>query len=1640
MRINQYACISLTQDYQKKGDIPDCNDQWIILNKAQCIRHKLQEYEPIVGPGKLDSQNTVNQFTNQTPNSSSIFTILNDKLLIAYKQQILQYDCISDLFSTNKYQICMPQQQLTITQGNVISLHSNQNQLIVRTDNGIILYKYNNSNFTILKTYNYQNIKQLNIENNKLFLCLADKLVEINLINYKEDILKNDNKIAAGYLNGQDYYFICEDSNQVKNLNPQKRFELEISKNIVIKAIFVINKFICVCGYETKFEPMDEDDEEPATYSAHIIWFDMSCNQPIRECGHLEVDLISDTNNKGDFGIVQISDLHIVYGSNLRIATFWTLDKICQQAKRYENSDEKLELLQHSEIRGFAIYKSNPFIGFGMNQKSFRCIERNPNICVLDKKGGLQMYEFLNFKKIIDYQINQPQPNNSMLINNNQFINQFGFANSQKLQKTWEDIKFTLIESLKKEINVIANPPFNLQLVTQNQHSQMVFGSGKINYVFRLHQNTNPSANLALEYKHYQIIGHEREIIILTPIILEQILSDQQPKPQIQKITSNPNETINSLTLFMNNILIQTNTCLYLVNEKDGQWNIKSLITQNDIKRVQVLEQYILLKISKNGIQQVLYEYKQENFQYKASYNSDAGCLFQLDGQIQLLLIIDDQLFISKDFVKQQLVQIDIKIMQSKDYFIAQLHENHIYISFANINESEFNHYILQYDSERNQAKQEEHLKDILENLNINDHLTEITELDWNIRQIKTIKAKFIVIFPNGVQEGFIFQVCGNDLRTIDNEQSEPIQLSSYCHYVKGISILNYVLPSEEKLGQKPGLCLAKQQKDFQYQMQPSILIYEFDEKSTLTIHRLLLIKLDQQDDSTPLLLTYEEKQQSNQSNLKQQKTPEKQQDNTQKQVQQQLQPPKRIIQVTNQLQELCKQSVKQLNEEQDFDLIMKPYFPIFTSQKFLDQLYVCYNQLENQRKTMKQKTRINSSVQDFYQLRKSFELPKLEFRYDQLQTTLTQLSKVEEQFSWICNFVINTLQMNPIRRNKITFGEFEFPSIHHITPKKQTSNQKAKNGRKIVFSEFYDQESQAEQQTSYIERLCQSHKSKIKYLQLNIESNNDNTDINIAQFAMQKSSFGMPSSKYQKSYQNVDNDGQEDQNDYQFGYKQQLEINQNQKKEILNKKNEIKKQSEYDLLNKNNRFNNESDQTAERKSEISSQQQFSDTNNKVLTRTKGGIINQGIDQQSSLSLRDPLQSETNSIAESQILAPFKQKVESKEVKQTLFEQCLKTDNSQFVFGSSQILNPTQEKMPQKTTKIEEPQKQEGAIFNFSSVSQALSKQDDKFNSQVENTNNQIQSQNQKDSLNQGKSQGLFNLQTNKTEVPGTSQPPKADTTSIFALANSQTLNQGQNENPVEKQQKPIQQQPSLFNSNIGNGTSIFSGFGQNVQSSSAFLGINDGLKDAPKDTSQQDQNKKKEDEPLLNQVQGTSIINNNQDKSGSQEQKQIPQTTTQTQASSFSFNFGQTNVSNQQSISNQPLAPPQQIPPASLFPLGQQEIKYDTFKQNQPSSFLQTSNNQAFQGLQQTIGLPSQFNQSGPLNLNAASFGSSNSIFDQKNSAPPPQQKITFSNLQNQNAPNSIGGLFGQTTSGGFIQTGALNYGFDTNSEKPRK
>ena len=59
-----------------------------------------------------------------------------------------------------------------------------------------------------------------------------------------------------------------------------------------------------------------------------------------------------------------------------------------------------MAILQHSELRGLTLHLLNPFIGLGMNERSFRCINRNPNILIMNKKGEISTYEFLDFNQL----------------------------------------------------------------------------------------------------------------------------------------------------------------------------------------------------------------------------------------------------------------------------------------------------------------------------------------------------------------------------------------------------------------------------------------------------------------------------------------------------------------------------------------------------------------------------------------------------------------------------------------------------------------------------------------------------------------------------------------------------------------------------------------------------------------------------------------------------------------------------------------------------------------------------------------------------------------------------------------------------------------------------------------------------------------------------------------------------------------------------------------------------------------------------------------------------------------------------------------------------------------------------------------
>ncbi|CAD8050591.1 unnamed protein product [Paramecium primaurelia] len=1060
MKINKFACFHLHQNFNTNH----INRRFNQSNQEQTKVQMIMDYQFIDQINSID-QSIVNnnKYSAYFTNSSSQLAILNDQILVAQKDSILFYDCIIDQFSSENLSNYFPNQQLTLNYGNIISLHNIRNQIIVRTEKTILIFQTNQQNLILSKVFTYENILQLNFEINKLFLCLEDKLVLIDLISYQNQVILKDTQIQAGFYVENDYYYIKKNSNILNS--SIKEFNLNVNINsIQIKSIFIIKNLLCICGYQLQ----NQNILEKISYYAEIIWFDLASNNFNQQIDNLKIDLINETNNNGDFGMQIMGELFILYGTNLSTLIFWNLEYLNILNNNNNNKNKKVEILKTQGIRGLTLMNKDQYHIIKKSQESFSSTDEYPIIIIIDDYGYLNAYEFINQQEFSNDLSRQQEYEWDKSFNTNYY-------------QQFDDIQFTVVQNDPREIMNLANPPFNFQLITKVNDSQIVFGSGKIDHIFHLHQNWISSANLAINYKHFQVIGHEREILILNPLTIQQILLDLPHKCQTYQITSHPCELIYGLYQFQEQILIQTNSSLYLCNYLDNQWITKKILNQNSIKRISILDDYILLKIKTYTDQFVLYQYKNDILQQITTHSNDASCIFKLKNQISLLQILDNQLYILQDFENKEQISIDIDIVYSKEYYIKQIHENHLYLSFATLSQNQFEHYILYYDPLKKQAKQQKHLEDLLQNVKYNHLLTKITESDWNITIIQTHEAKFIIVIPNGIQDGFVLQVCGQDLRTIDDYEGNPIHLPSFSHIIKGVSVLNYVLPYEEYLGSRPGLYkVIRDNKEFNYQCQPSILIYEFDEKGSLTIHRFLIIKLKLQGQQMPILNVQFDSQQSdeNQNTLKISRT----------ESLVSLQPPPSPSQmchiipskaalITQQLLDLCQQSILQFNQTYEYSKLY-PYFPIFTSQYIFDDLYSKYYQIQNNKYINLIKLKDKSIIQQYYLLKNLVNIPKVQLNHFIIEDMLEQLKFLSFHFSKICTFVRMNLNSRNIQIEKYFNNQF-YNSQQHQNIKK------SKPPRKIVFN-VDDQKIESDRsQDEFIKKLCYQPKSKVKYLVL---------------------------------------------------------------------------------------------------------------------------------------------------------------------------------------------------------------------------------------------------------------------------------------------------------------------------------------------------------------------------------------------------------------------------------------------------------------------------------------------------------------------------------------------------------------------------
>ncbi|CAD8067651.1 unnamed protein product [Paramecium sonneborni] len=1049
MKINQFAKFFLDQNLKSNHK----RIEFKLSNSEEAISQIQFNYDDKnQSAQKLENIKIKCEYQNCSINSCSQLAIFNDQILVAKKDSILFFDRDFDYFSQENHFSNSPNKEYKLNFGDIISLYAIQKQLIVRTEKNILIFQTYQQNFILSKAFSYPNILQLNFEINQLFLCLDDQLVIIDLISYQHSVILRDKQIQAGFYTEKEYYYIIKNSNILKN--SQKEYQLDLSAQIKIKSFFIIKNLLCICGYHA----INKLNIEESSYCAEIFWFDLKKQNFIQKIQSLKIDLINDVNSQGDFGIQIIDELCITYGSNLSSIIFWNLEFLSLLNDNYDKI--RFEICKTQNIKGLSLVNRNQYQRIKKSQESFSSTDEYPIIIIIDNQGFLNAYEI----------INEQDFSSDLLHQSNYYSN-------------YEDIQFTVVQNDPREIINLANPPFNLQLITKVDDSQIVFGSGKIDHIFHLHQNWISSANLAINYKHFQIIGHEREILILKPLIIQQILLDLPHQCQSYQITTYPCELIYGLYQFQDQILIQTNSSLYLCNYFHDQWISKKILNKNSIKRVSILEDYILVKIKTYTDQFLLYQYKNDDLQQITTHSCDASCLFKLNNKITLLQILDNQLFILKDFENKECIQTDIEIVYSKEYYIKQLHENHLYVSFATLDQDSFEHYILFYEPNRKQAKQEKHLNDLLQNVRCNHLLTKITESDWNISTIITPEAKFIVIFPNGIQDGLILQVCNQDLRTIDDQEGHPIQLPSFSHIIKGVSVLNYVLPLEENLGSKPGFYkMKKDEKEFQYQCQPSILIYEFDEKGQLTIHRFLIIKLYDIRAQQPILNIQFDNQQSEQyqNTFKISRT----------ESLVSLQPPpspslkyqinlSQAALITQQLVDLCQQSLLQFHQKYEHNQFI-PVFPIFTSQYLLDDLFSQYYQIQNEKFTIRKQIKDQSILKQYYSLKHQFKIPKIQLKYSIIQDKFYQLLELKQHFLMICNFVKESLYFSKqqVKFNKNIINEFQYYDY-------KNTNKNKRQGRKILFNEEFQHIEILNSKDQFIQQLCSNPKSRVKYLVL---------------------------------------------------------------------------------------------------------------------------------------------------------------------------------------------------------------------------------------------------------------------------------------------------------------------------------------------------------------------------------------------------------------------------------------------------------------------------------------------------------------------------------------------------------------------------
>ncbi|KAM3130974.1 hypothetical protein pb186bvf_016892 [Paramecium bursaria] len=812
MKLQQFACISLDQDYQKKGETnPEVKNKWVILNSQQIQQQGLNTQQPIIGPGKYVPENNNKLQRNLQDNSNQIGFYMNH-LIVLYGQNLLFY---------RDYQLLLSNQAVQPTQ--VIQLSQPYDQFQIGRD---YFFFISQKEISIQKCQQEQNLFKLTLIQTKpqlQYFNLAEKAIiitqkdQISFDTFSGQIETLSNKYRIATYQNQKLIGVTLDYLLSTNgINMKREFD-------ILKQIFVIGDYVCVCGYQSEND-LNSDGDEVIYYKSIIKWY-----QGNKLINAKEVDQKPRTKSNGDFNFLTIKDIVVIYGSYLDKVTFWQNGN---EIQLFVGQPENMELNLYSQIRGACLIQMSPQLSIAISQQ-FKTLNRLPTIITLQANQNLVQYEILDIdQKIATYveQAEQKQQSEIKLLNQKDDLI---IVQSKELQELEEEP--TCIEiKIKKKIN--------------NQEYKLPLGPGKINGTPKvpLHHT-----NLMINYFTLTVIGFQNSLILLDHINLERMLSNQNFNQKDYQIFNNQDEIVLNLSLFEDQILCISNKSAYVIEfGPNGEISVEKAINSlQDFHEVQVYGIYILIQTFKDGItKQLLYD----DFELVKTFNYLAGCFYVKDQDLHLLFISQDKFYLVSNFQSDQVIRIDtkFKIDNGQHYYLQQLHKNKFYLGIAQIEDCEIIQKIVQIETSLSQVSI--YRDDLFESA-IND---ELQMASWNVQKfdISTDNNQLnslIVIFCSYAQSGIAVQIRNNEIvEVFERTFSEAYKIPSHMGVLKGICSINFILPSEKFLNQVPGfLDILDQGKHHNLRLLPSILVMVQDiQNQQLHFHRNIILNLNQLD------------------------------------------------------------------------------------------------------------------------------------------------------------------------------------------------------------------------------------------------------------------------------------------------------------------------------------------------------------------------------------------------------------------------------------------------------------------------------------------------------------------------------------------------------------------------------------------------------------------------------------------------------------------------------------------------------------------------------------------------------------------------------------------------------------------------